>query len=75
MYGSVSALDVVRLFEEEKIQLERRHVLLPHPIKALGEHRIQLKLKEGIPAEITLHIIPEGGFLERFPSEEQYPES
>lgn len=59
MYGSVSALDVARLLEDEGIMLTRRNVLLPHPIKELGVHKIALRLKENVPAEITLKIEPE----------------
>jgi large subunit ribosomal protein L9 len=56
MYGSVAALDIVRLFEKEGIVIERRHVMLLHPIKTLGIHPIQLKLKEGVPAHVTLKV-------------------
>jgi large subunit ribosomal protein L9 len=56
MYGSVSALDIVRLFEEKGIVIERRNVVLIHPIKTLGVHPINLKLKEGVPANITLKV-------------------
>jgi len=56
MYGSVSSTDIVRLFEKEGIVIERRNVVLVHPIKTLGVHPIQLKLKEGIPAQITLKV-------------------
>ena len=56
MYGSVSALDIVHLFEKEGIAIERRNVMLAHPIKALGVHPINLKLKEGVPAHITLKV-------------------
>lgn len=56
MYGSVSALDIVQLFEKEGIAIERRNVALAHPIKALGVYPIHLKLKEGVPAQITLKV-------------------
>src|SRR6267154_3234668 len=56
MYGSVSALDIVRLFENEGIVIERRNVVLVHPIKALGVHPINLKLKEGVPGHVTLKV-------------------
>ncbi len=56
MYGSVTAHDIVHLFEKEGIQLEKRNVVLPHPIKALGTHEIKLKLKEGVTAAFSLHI-------------------
>ncbi len=60
MYGSVAAHDIVSLCEKENIKLEKRHVVLPHPIKTLGAHPVTFKLKEGIPAKITLHVIKEG---------------
>lgn len=60
MYGSVAAADIVRLFEKEGIVLERRNIVLAHPIKTLGIHPIILKLKEGVPAHITLKVHGEG---------------
>jgi large subunit ribosomal protein L9 len=56
MYGSVSVVDVVRLLREQGVELERRNILLPQPIKSLGVHALRCKLKEGIPATITLKI-------------------
>jgi large subunit ribosomal protein L9 len=57
MYGSVAALDIVRLFQNEGIALEKRHVILTHPIKTLGAHHIHLRLKEGVPADFTLQVV------------------
>ncbi len=59
MYGSVGAVDITRLFEEKGYTLEKRNVVLPQPIKALGVHNISLKLKEGVPAACTLTIVAE----------------
>jgi large subunit ribosomal protein L9 len=56
MYGSVSAIDIVKLFENEGIELEKRNVVLPHPIKEIGDHKVQLKLKEGVPAAFSLKV-------------------
>ena len=56
MYGSVAANDIVRLFAEQGIELERRNVVLLQPIKQLGEYPVVLKLKEGVPAQITLKV-------------------
>jgi large subunit ribosomal protein L9 len=60
MYGSVSSVDVIHLLKDQaNIELERRNVQLPHPIKEIGVHTIKLKLKEGIPASFTLKVVPE----------------
>lgn len=73
MYGSVAAADMVRLFEEEGIQLERRNIVLPQPIKSLGQHPIQLKLKEGVPAQVTIDVVAEG-YVPPLPSSEPVSE-
>ena len=59
MYGSVTQADIIHLLEPLGILLERRNVLLMHPIKTLGLQTINLKLKEGIPAQFTLNVIAE----------------
>jgi large subunit ribosomal protein L9 len=56
MYGSVSALDILRLFEQEGVHLEKRSVALPQPIRSLGVHELTLKLKEGVLCRYTLTV-------------------
>lgn len=61
MYGSVSALDLVKLFHEKGFPMERRFIQLPKPIKVTGVHTITLKLKEGVLATCQLKILSELG--------------
>ncbi len=63
MYGSVSTLDIARLLQAKGYQIERKSVLLSQAVKTLGNHTINLRLKEGVPATFTLEVQPEGGFL------------
>jgi large subunit ribosomal protein L9 len=56
MYGSVAATDIVKLLEKEGIAIERKNIVLPQPIREIGSHQVQLKLKEGVPAVFTLDI-------------------
>lgn len=59
MYGSVSQADVAALMKEQlKVDVDKRRILLPKPIKKLGEFDVELKLKEGIPAKIKLVVAP-----------------
>jgi large subunit ribosomal protein L9 len=61
MYGSVSAHDIVELLKNDvNIELEKRSIILKHPIKEIGVHTISAKLKEGITASFTLKVIAEG---------------
>lgn len=60
MYGSVSALDVQHLLKDQaSLEVERRAVLLKHPIKETGVYPITIRLKEDVTAAITLQVIPE----------------
>ncbi len=70
MYGSVSVLDIVRLLQNEGIKLDRKNVLLAHPIKTLGSQTISLKLTEGVPAHFTLFIVSETAIATPAPTEQ-----
>ncbi len=62
MYGSVTALDVGHLIQEQlNVVLERKAVQLKHPIKELGVYTINVKLKEGVTATIKLKVVSEHG--------------
>jgi large subunit ribosomal protein L9 len=56
MYGSVSAIDIVKLFEEKGIKLEKKNIILAHPIKTLGKHQLKAKLKEGVIMPFSLMV-------------------
>jgi large subunit ribosomal protein L9 len=58
MYGSVSQMDVVHLFEKEGIQIDKKSVILPKQhIKQLGVHALTLKLKEDVVCNYTLNVV------------------
>jgi large subunit ribosomal protein L9 len=59
LYGSVTVLDLIELFRKEGFSLEKRNVVLAHPIKALGTFDITLSLKEGVPSQVKLHVVSE----------------
>lgn len=56
MYGSVSSSDLVELFAQEGMTVEKKNFLLPQAIKTLGKHEINMRLKENTPAEFTLLV-------------------
>lgn len=76
MYGSVTAVDVCNLVNEEKgCELEKRNIVLAHPIKEVGIYELELRLKEDVPCGITLKVIPEGGELPEPKAEEPEAEA
>lgn len=60
LYGSITATDIIKLFEEQGITVERQFVVLPQPIKKTGLHKVDLRLKEGVPTFIYVKVIGEG---------------
>jgi large subunit ribosomal protein L9 len=56
MYGSVGHTDIIQLFGNEGIILEKRNVVLPNPIKEVGVYNVSLRLKEGVMTAFTLKV-------------------
>lgn len=65
MYGSVSALDIVHLIEQQLEMTVEKHALqLKHPIKQTGTSNIIVKLPEGVVAAFHLKVMAEGAIEE-----------
>lgn len=62
MYGSVTAADIVDMISAKYpgIAIDKKSVVLKQPIKALGEHAIELRLKEEVKAGVKLKVLAEG---------------
>jgi large subunit ribosomal protein L9 len=59
LFGSVGVKDIEKALEEHGITLEKKTILLPEPIKALGEFTVAIKLSGGVTAELKVVVIPE----------------
>lgn len=77
MYGSVTIADMIQAAAEKNIVLTRKN--FPHShyaIKNLGKKSVPLKLKEDVPATLTVEVTSENFYVasvldEQSPSEEQ----
>lgn len=59
LYGSVGASDIVEGINRfTGIELERSHIELAEPIKAIGLHEIQVKVHDEVEFPLTLDVIP-----------------
>lgn len=59
MYGSVSAADIVKLFDQEGYSVAKQFIDLHSPIKKTGVHEIHLNLKEGVNCAVKLKVLAE----------------
>ena len=64
LYGSVTASDIAEFLKEKGFEVDRRKLILPEPIKALGEHDVPLKLHREVTVPLKVHVVREGAFAE-----------
>lgn len=58
LFGSVTAADIVDRAIQSGLDftLERRHVVLPEPIKTLGDFDVPIKLHADVEVNVTVHV-------------------
>ena len=60
LYGSITSQDIAAgLRESEGIQIDRRMIDLPDPIRALGTYHVPVKIAQKLAPEITVNVIDE----------------
>ncbi|HYX50395.1 MAG TPA: 50S ribosomal protein L9 [Ktedonobacteraceae bacterium] len=60
LYGSITSQDIAAgLRESQGIQIDRRMIDLPDPIRALGTYHVPVKLAQKLAPEITVNVIDE----------------
>lgn len=57
LYGSISEKDILEgLKKEHKLELEKDAIVLKDPLKELGDHKVTVRLAEGVDATIKIKI-------------------
>ncbi len=59
LFGSVTAQDIAAALERGGHAVDRRRIELQHPIKALGDHTVTIRLHPDVHAEVRLTVVPE----------------
>ncbi len=59
LYGSVTVLDIAEAVAAQGQQVDRRHIHLPEPIKALGNYEVELRLHREVTAKIKVEVAAE----------------
>lgn len=59
LFGSVTVTDVAEaLAEVAGEQIDKRTIVIGSPIKALGSHRVTVKLHDSTSAAVALNVVP-----------------
>ena len=61
LYGSVTTADIVDFLKAKGFEVDRRKLILPEPIKAIGEHTVPLKLHREVTVPLKVKVVKEGG--------------
>lgn len=59
MFGAITIQDLLNRFREEQVILDKRQILLQHPIKTLGKHTVKVKLHSTITHDFAFEIVSE----------------
>ena len=59
LYGSVTALDIAEALAAQGQKIDRRHIHLPEPIKAVGSYEVEMRLHRDVVAKIKVEVAPE----------------
>ena len=60
LYGSVTAVDIAEYLKGKGFEIDRRKLILPEPIKTIGEHNVPLKLHREVTVPLTVSVVREG---------------
>ena len=59
LYGSVTAADIVDFLKSKGFDVDRRKLILPEPLKALGEFDVPLKLHREVTVPLKVKVVKE----------------
>ena len=61
LYGSVTSADIAEFLKGKGFDIDRRKLILPEPIKTIGDHNVPLKLHREVTVPLVVHVVKEGG--------------
>ena len=56
LFGSVTALDIAEALAAAGHKVDRRHIHLPEPIKAVGQFPVEVRLHRDVTAKLNVNV-------------------
>ena len=60
LYGSVTSGDIADFLKSKGFEIDRRKLILPEPIKTIGDHKVPLKLHREVTVPLVVKVVKEG---------------
>lgn len=73
LFGSVTANEIADALTEKGFEVDKRRIELPHSIKSIGMHDVEVRLHKDVMAQIQVEVVPLG--VEKFEEPEAKPET
>src|SRR5659263_26940 len=56
LYGAVTAMDIAAVLEKQGYKIDKKHILIKTPIKAVGSFEVTVKLHADVSVNITIDV-------------------
>lgn len=56
LYGAVTAMDIAAALEKQGFKIDKKHIIIKNPIKAVGSFDVTLKLHAEVSVSITIDV-------------------
>jgi len=73
LFGSVTANEIADALTAKGFEVDKRRIELPHSIKSVGTHDVEVRLYKDVTAQIQVEVAPLG--VEKFEEPEAKPET
>ena len=60
LYGSVTSADIAEALAERKFEIEKRKIVLPEPLKQVGEYEVAVRIHREVNAAVKVRVVPLG---------------
>jgi len=58
LFGSVTTMEIAEKLAAAGVEIDRRRIDLPEPIRTLGDHDVPVKLDAGVVATVKVTVLP-----------------
>ncbi len=59
LYGSVTSADVAAALKAKGFDIDKRKIVMPEPLKALGESTVPIKIHHGVVGQVKVRVVAE----------------
>jgi large subunit ribosomal protein L9 len=59
LFGSVTSQDLHDALDKQGFKIDRKKIVLEHPIKMVGDYKVTVKLHKDVSVDIPVHVLKE----------------